>query len=140
MRKKDKKAVGIMIAVLIICIGGIIGFSFSIMNRISFNKNAVTVSAVISDLRTESYNSDDSIINYTTVYVKYNYNGQDYKRKLEGYEGEKRVGVEVDVQIDPDNPTGQPPADIKSSIAGVVICAFFAVLSVLVCRNVRRSP
>lgn len=140
MRTKDKKALVLMICMLILCIGGIIGFSFSITNRLKFNSSAVTVSAVISDLRQESYNSDDSVITYTAVYVKYTYDGAEYERKLKGYEGRKQIGVEVDIQIDPDDPAKQPPADITGSIAGVVICAFFAVLSVFIYRNVRRSP
>lgn len=71
-----------------------------------FKKDAVPVTATISDIRTHtSRSSSGKRRTYHDVYVEYEYEGESFYEELDHYNSGMREGDEVEILIDPHNPS-----------------------------------
>lgn len=94
--------------VIFILIGTIftIVFSTILINQITFQKTAEKGIAVITNI--EEYYSTDSDGNRTTnhdVYIEYTVNQEQYSAELNEYVSGWRVGKEIEIYYDPNNPS-----------------------------------
>lgn len=81
--------------------------AISIAEWTEFKKDAVPVSATITDISTHTTRRTGSHKRRTThdVYVEYEYEGKTYSEELDYYTSGMREGDNVDILIDPDNPS-----------------------------------
>ncbi len=81
----------------------------SVVGWEDFKKDAVPVSATISDIRTHTSRSRSSSSGkrrtYHDVYVEYEYEGESYYEELDHYTSGMREGDVLDILIDPDDPS-----------------------------------
>ena len=79
----------------------------SVVTWEDFKKDAVSVSATITDIKTHTERSTNSGKRRTThsVYIEYEYEGDRYYEQLDHYNSGMRRGDEVEILIDPDDPS-----------------------------------
>jgi len=91
------------------------------INYYSFKKNAVPVTAVISNI--ETYKDSDNETQYR-VYIQYEYNGDTFEDTLGYWSAGMAVGKEIQIYVNPDNPT-----EIKSnSVLLAVLLSIFIIV------------
>lgn len=111
---------------------GLIGLVFFLIGvvwlffGIRFVSKAEEVYSVISDIT--SYRDSDGDRHYT-AYVDYEFDGEYfYDVALSSYSGSMRVGKEVKVLVDPENP-GEPQTIMSSIVGGIIFAAFGAIFA-----------
>lgn len=88
------------LGIISIIIGAAIAAGWS-----EFKKDAVSVSAEITYIDTYTKRSYKKTKTYHDVYVEYEYDGVIYSGKLDYYSSGMREGDDLDIFIDPDNPS-----------------------------------
>ncbi len=125
MKKKSAPKGTLLIFGLIGLVFFLIGVVWLILG-IRFVSNAEEVYGVISDIT--SYRDSDGDRHYT-AYVDYEFDGEYYHDvALSSYSSSMRVGKEVKVLVDPEDP-GNPQTIMSSIVGGIIFAAFGAVFA-----------
>ncbi|MCI7767158.1 MAG: DUF3592 domain-containing protein [Oscillospiraceae bacterium] len=77
----------------------------SIASWAEFKKDAVPVSAEITDIDTYTKRSNHKNRTYHDVYVEYEYDGVTYSEELDYYTSGMKKGDDIEIYVDPDDPS-----------------------------------
>ncbi|MDY3792131.1 MAG: DUF3592 domain-containing protein [Oscillospiraceae bacterium] len=106
-----------------------------------FKKDAVPVTATISDIRTHtSRSSNGKRRTYHDVYVEYEYEGESYYEELDHYSSGMREGDEVEMLIDPNNPSkNRSEPYLFSGIMAAIGLIFGGIGAGFLIHEIKRS-